>query len=210
MIFQMPELHYTSKDDGHIHIAMLNDDLTGVAIGPNHNHIITFDDAVKNFRIVETDGHTHTLNGVVEFKASKLKSESDDDEMRTMMNLYRLALEHECESKERAKEARDFVNNKQWGGDEVRSEWNEAIATQREEDIQRSMVAAGNLSEDRKKRRVIIEERTVYVDREIEKLVDSGVCFKPDGVRCINASVIGEIAAGCKPDGTLPATKPAG
>ena len=99
---------------------------------------------------------------------------------------------------------------KQWGANEVRAEWNEAIATQREEDIQRSMVAAGNLSEDRKKRRVIIEERTVYVDREIEKLVDSGVCFKPDGVRCINATVIGEIAAGCKPDGTLPATKPAG
>ncbi len=96
------------------------------------------------------------------------------------------------------------------GKDSVRVEWAEANATAREEELQRSMNAALGLRGDRSKRRTIIQERTVYVDREIEKLVDSGTCFKPAGVQCVNAAIDGKDAGGCKPDGTVPTTKPAG
>ena len=95
------------------------------------------------------------------------------------------------------------------GKDSVRAEWNEAIATQREEEIQRSINAAFGLREDRAKRRTIIQERTIYVDRNIEKLVTVDSCIKPSGVSCINAAINGQDAAGCKPDGTVPAPKPA-
>ena len=96
------------------------------------------------------------------------------------------------------------------GKDAVRLEWNEAIAQQREEDIQRSVLAASSLSKDRVKARTIIQERTVYVDRHIEKLVDSGRCFADLGVQCLNAAIKGESAAGQCADGALPKPKPAG
>lgn len=64
-----------------------------------------------------------------------------------------------------------------------------------------SAKAAADLAAERAKRKVITRERTVYVDRNIEKLADSGRCFTPDGVRNINCAINGKDAAGCKPDG---------
>lgn len=96
------------------------------------------------------------------------------------------------------------------GEAKIKLEWEEAKTAQREEEIQRSMSAALGLSADRAKARTIIQERTVYVDRNIEKLVDSGVCFTPAGVSCINGSIEGKGAAGCEPDGAVPGVKPAG
>lgn len=99
---------------------------------------------------------------------------------------------------------------KQWGGNEVRAEWETDKAAARKREAELSAFAAKALADERKKRKVVIEERTVYVDRNIEKLVDSGSCFKPDGVQCLNAAINGTDASGCKPDGAVPAPKPAG
>ena len=96
------------------------------------------------------------------------------------------------------------------GYDACKVEWNEAITTQREEDVQRSITAAAGLADDRKKRAEGIKTRTVYVDKIVERPVYRNQCFDADGLRCLNAAINGESAAGCKPDGTMPATKPAG
>ena len=99
---------------------------------------------------------------------------------------------------------------KEWGADEVRAEWVAANLKAKSDAEARIAKAADDLQAERKKRRVVIQERTVYVDREIEKLVHSGVCLTPAGVSCINGSISGESTAGCKPDGTVPAAKPSG
>lgn len=92
------------------------------------------------------------------------------------------------------------------GKDAIRVEWAAANEVARKREAEASAKAAADLAAERKKRRTVIQERTVYVDREIEKLVDSGTCFRPSGVQCLNAVINGEDAAGCKPDGAVPAT----
>lgn len=94
---------------------------------------------------------------------------------------------------------------KQWGANEVRAEWQEQVAQQREEEIQRSLLAATGLLDWRKKQKVLIQERTVYVDRIINRPVYHNVCLDADGLSCLNAAIRGESAAGCKPDGAVPA-----
>ena len=99
---------------------------------------------------------------------------------------------------------------KEWGADEVRAEWVAANLKAKSDAEARIAKAADDLQAERKKRRVVIQERTVYVDRNIEKLVTVDSCIKPAGVSCINAAINGQDASGCKPDGALPVAKPAG
>lgn len=91
------------------------------------------------------------------------------------------------------------------GEAEIQLAWDNAVEDQRDRDRMASLTAAKGLQEERGKRRTIIEERTVYVDRNIEVLVHSGACFTPGGVQCLNGSIEGTGAAGCKPDGAVPA-----
>ena len=95
------------------------------------------------------------------------------------------------------------------GKDAIRLEWEADKAETRRREAELSAFAAKALADERKKRRIITTERTVYVDRNIEKLVTVDSCIKPAGVSCINAAINGQDAAGCKPDGTVPAPKPA-
>lgn len=96
------------------------------------------------------------------------------------------------------------------GKDAVRVEWaaSEAAARKREADL--SAFAAKALADERKKRRTVIQERTVYVDREIENPIYRNICLPDSGLRCVNAAINGTDATGCKPDGSLPAAKPSG
>jgi hypothetical protein len=94
------------------------------------------------------------------------------------------------------------------GKDAIRIEWKEAEAAARKREADLSAFAAKALADERKKRKVVIQERTTYVDREVEKPVYRNVCLGDDGLRCINAAIIGKDAAGCKPDGTVPTAKP--
>ena len=96
---------------------------------------------------------------------------------------------------------------KKWGADEVRQEVAARDATALEAQRMKSFAAATSLAGDRGKAKVIIQERTVYVDREITKLVDSGTCFKPAGVVCLN-SAIGGKKCGPELDAGLPAARP--
>lgn len=98
---------------------------------------------------------------------------------------------------------------KQWGADEVRAEWNAANEAARKKEAEASAKAAADLAAERKKRRIVVQERTVFVDRNIEKLVDSGVCLKPDGVSVLNTAIGGKSADRPKPAGAVPAPKPA-
>lgn len=88
---------------------------------------------------------------------------------------------------------------KQWGADEVRAEWAEEKATQREEEIQRSLNATAGLEVDRGKRRTIYKTITQYVDREVEKPV-YGACLPPSGLCLANAALTGKGADSCKLD----------
>ena len=99
---------------------------------------------------------------------------------------------------------------KQWGGDEVRAEVAARDATAIEARRMASHAAATSLARERIVRRKVIEERTVFIDRFIDKLVDSGRCFTNAGVLCLNGAIAGKDGSGCKPDGAMPATKPAG
>ena len=96
------------------------------------------------------------------------------------------------------------------GADSIRTEWAAANEEARKREAAASAKAAADLEAERKKRKVVVKERTVFVDREIEKLVTSASCFSPDGVRTLNCAIDGTSAAGCKPDGAVPASKPAG
>ena len=99
---------------------------------------------------------------------------------------------------------------KAWGAAEVQAKWDEANTTAREEEVQRSLLAATALSDDRAKARPIIQQRTVHVDREVEKIVYRSICLPDSGLCLANAAIGGKVAAGCKPDGTMPAVKPPG
>lgn len=96
------------------------------------------------------------------------------------------------------------------GKAEIQQAWDAANAEARAKEAAASAAAAKALAEARAKRKVIVQERTVYVDRNIEKLVDSGRCFQPSGVQCLNAAIDGKSA--CRPDadGTVPPALPSG
>lgn len=96
---------------------------------------------------------------------------------------------------------------KEWGADEVRAEWKAAEEKSRLEQEAKIAKAAEELAAERKKRRTVIQERTVYVDRNIEKLVSSGACFSSDGVRELNCVL--QSKDRCEPDGRVPPVKPA-
>ena len=99
---------------------------------------------------------------------------------------------------------------KKWGGDEVRAEWAAANEAARKREAEASAKAAADLEAERKKRRVVVKERTVYVDREIEKLVTSASCLSIDGVRTLNSAIDGKSAPRAVPDRPMPATRPPG
>lgn len=99
---------------------------------------------------------------------------------------------------------------KQWGYGEAKAECIAEQVAARKREAELSAFAAKALLDERSKRKTIIQERTVYVDRNIEKLVDSGVCLTPLGVSCVNGSLDGKGSVGCQPDGTMPAAKPLG
>lgn len=90
---------------------------------------------------------------------------------------------------------------RQSGYDACKIEWNEASEAQRKEEAARSLKAAQDLEAERKKRKVVIRERTVTVEKNIEKLVDSGTCFSPDGVRTIRDAIDGKGSDRPKPLG---------
>jgi len=99
---------------------------------------------------------------------------------------------------------------KKWGGDEVRQEWQESEAAARKREAEASAKAAKDLEEERAKVKVVIQKRTVYVDKIVDRPVYRNQCFDTDGLRCLNAAINGTDASGCKPDGTMPPAKPSG
>ena len=97
------------------------------------------------------------------------------------------------------------------GKAEVQTAWDAANEAARAREAAASAKAASDLAAERKKRRVVVQERTVYVDREIEKLVVSTSCLSHAGVLCVNGAIDGTKGT-CRPEpsGTVPAAKPAG
>lgn len=88
-------------------------------------------------------------------------------------------------------------------------EWDAAVEDARERETRASLEAAKLLADERRKRKTIIEERTVHVEKIIDRPVYRNVCFDVDGLRCANAALLGSAsAAGCKPDGGVPGTQP--
>ena len=94
------------------------------------------------------------------------------------------------------------------GKESVRLEWAKANEEARKREAAASAKAAADLAAERAKRKVVIRERTTYVDREIEKPVYRNICLPDSGLRCANSAIRGESASGCKPEGTLPPVKP--
>lgn len=99
---------------------------------------------------------------------------------------------------------------KQWGGDEVRAEWNNANEKARAAEQAASAKAAAELLAERAKRRVVIQERTVHVDREVEKVVYRSVCLPDSGLCLLRAAITGKVEPGCFADGTVSSSKPPG
>ena len=95
------------------------------------------------------------------------------------------------------------------GYDACKVEWAEAAEEQRKREQELSTLAAKALADERAKRKVVIQTRTQYVEKIVDRPVYSNVCVDADGLRCIAAAINGQDDAGCKLGGTLPATKPA-
>lgn len=86
------------------------------------------------------------------------------------------------------------------GRAEVRSDWDAAIAKRRAWETKKNADATNGLKDDRAKARTIIQERTVYVDKIVDRPVYSNQCLDAAGMQCVNATIRGESAARCKPD----------
>lgn len=93
---------------------------------------------------------------------------------------------------------------KQWGGDEVRAEWNAANAKARADEAERSAKAAKELEDERQKRKVVTRTVTKVVDKIVDRPVYRNVCLDDSGLRCLDSAIDGKIDAGCKPDGGMP------
>ena len=93
------------------------------------------------------------------------------------------------------------------GTAETQSKWDAANRAQREKEAAASAKAAADLQAERSKKKVVIEQRTVYVDKIVERPVYRNQCFDADGMRCLNAAIAGKDSAGCKPDSAVPAAK---
>ena len=94
---------------------------------------------------------------------------------------------------------------KQWGGNEVRAEWSAANEKARAEEAAKSAAAAKELEIERAKKKVVYRTITQTVDRIVDRPVYSNICLDDDGLRCLDAAIRGESAAGCKPDDPMPA-----
>ena len=84
------------------------------------------------------------------------------------------------------------------GKDVIRLEWAAANEKARAEEAARSAKAAADLLAERAKRKVVIQERTVHVDREVEKPVYRERCLPDTGLCLVNAAVLGTVAPGCR------------
>lgn len=89
---------------------------------------------------------------------------------------------------------------KQWGAEEVRTEWKAANEKARREEAERSAKAAKELDNERQKRKVIIRTVTKVVDKIVDRPVYRNVCLDDAGLRCLDSAIDGKIDAGCKSD----------
>ena len=95
------------------------------------------------------------------------------------------------------------------GREEVRAEWAQANEAARQREAEASAKAAADLEAERKKRKIVVKEVTQYVDKIVDRPVYRNVCLDAAGLSCLESAIRGESTAGCKPDGTVPATSPA-
>jgi len=86
------------------------------------------------------------------------------------------------------------------GRAEIQQAWDGAVQKRRAWETKKNSDATKGLQDDRAKAKVLIQERTVYVDKIVTRDVYRNVCLDADGLRCVNAAIRGESAAGCKPD----------
>ncbi len=96
------------------------------------------------------------------------------------------------------------------GKDVIRLEWAAANEEARRREQEASAKAAADLAAERAKRKVVIRERTTYVDKIVDRPVYATQCLDASGLSCLESAIRGQIAPGCKPDGTVPAPKPTG
>lgn len=94
------------------------------------------------------------------------------------------------------------------GKDAIRVEWEADKAAARKREAELSALAAKALADERAKRRTVIQERTVHVDREVEKLVYRSVCLPDTGVCLANAAINGKVPPECFSDGIVSPAKP--
>ena len=98
---------------------------------------------------------------------------------------------------------------KQWGGNEVRAEWNQANEKARAEEQAKSEQAAKELADAKAKRQVVYKTITQTVDKYIDRPIYKSECFDPDGLRDAQSAIAGKITDRLKSDSKLPAVKPA-
>ena len=85
----------------------------------------------------------------------------------------------------------------QAGADNVRTEWEADKAAARAREAELSAFAAKALADERAKRRTIIQERTVHVDREVDKPIYRDRCLPDTGLCLANAAISGRVSAEC-------------
>lgn len=103
-----------------------------------------------------------------------------------------------------------YGKGKDVGRAQVKGQWDRANAEARKREQEASAKAAKALEAERQKRKVVIRERTVYVDKIVDRPVYRNVCLDADGLRCLGSAIRGESAAGCKPDKPVPPAAPSG
>ena len=95
------------------------------------------------------------------------------------------------------------------GYDKAKAECLEAAIAQRQAEQEASAKAAKALAAERLKRKVIVQERVVYVDKIVDRPVYATSCLDADGLQCLGSAIRGEGASGCKPSGALSPATPA-
>jgi len=114
-------LKLAAKNDGHYHYVYvfenIEQDQEPVAQSSKnkgHKHEIVFDADIRDFVILEAEGHTHALTDVERKEISLIKKQKDEDKVSELHDLYQFSYSNDKENIDNAEESDDFYNGIQW------------------------------------------------------------------------------------------------
>ena len=90
------------------------------------------------------------------------------------------------------------------GAASKQAEWDEANRQQRKDEMEKANAAAIGLETGNEKAKIVYRTITKTVDKYIDRPVYRNVCFDTDGLRDVNAALIGALTPAAEPREPMP------